>query len=262
MGNGGGVGGGGKPPGGSGGGSDWTAYGTVVSHFDAQDISGWYTDVAKTTSVTTDGDTVRSIDQTAYVGADLTDGPASGQAFPVYKTGIINGFPALYFDTTNTHLYTGDTEANSGIDTDFTVGQTVFLVLNSYGYPGTGIKSNMAFSEQYSTEGMQTFSSFIRVSPGGSSVITENLTTSLATGNHMLTWRIKSGATYIQANQDTALTNSDTGNPNWKHVRIGGRGSVGTTFYCGEMIVFNDYLSDADIAEIQGTLNTKWSLGL
>ena len=204
--------------------------------------------------VTTDGATIARWEDQSSSGYHVTQATSANR--PVLKTGIKNNKNVVRFDGTN------DALISASISSDNLPKLTAFFVVSAAGGGGgnagrfieRGTGSFNVF--MFSGTGPSMICGGGQLTAGSVSLSTFNLISSRWTGGAGL------GTTIIRTNKSLAGTGNTSSTPNVANTtyQIGNRTALDRTFNgdVGEIIIYNESLTDAQIDQVESYLYSKW----
>lgn len=190
-----------------------------------------------------DGDPVSTFPDDS---GNANDATSSGTARPLYRTNILNGYPAMEYDGSNDNMFSSFTRTNN--DTD------ILLFLSN------DVSANRSVVEANSTNVKRVFwtssGNFVTAFNGGFLA-----NTSTASGNWMIMsvrWDGASAELVVNGNSQTANVGSSTANGLW----IGSSSGHSSPLqgYLVAALNYNSILSDSDEDLVAGYLRDKYGL--
>jgi hypothetical protein len=235
---------------------------------DPQKETEFYTDVARTTAITSEGQSVASIDQTAYDLNDYLEQSTAGDR-PTFHYNFFNGLNAMRIPELNTWI--GGTSYTDKIPNyDY----TAFVLISSMVYPDTSgymtiISNTDGTDSRLLNHQSLGFKKFYVGHAGGLTEINYSLSDYDETDSGKLfCWRWEQdGSLSVDVDLATTLSTTEV---------IGDDGRVSTfsigsenypthvgsaDFYVLEILIYDAVLSDTDYTRVQDYLNEKYSLG-
>ena len=206
--------------------------------------------------VTTDGATIARWEDQSSSGYNVLQATLANR--PILKTGIKNNKNVVRFDGTN------DALISASISSDNLPKLTAFFVVSAAGGGGgnagrfieRGTGSFNVF--MFSGTGPSMICGGGQLTAGSVSLSTFNLISSRWVGG------AGSGTTIIRTNKSLAGTGFTSSTPNVANTtyQIGNRTALDRTFNgdVGEIIIYNESLTDAQIDQVESYLYSKWGL--
>ena len=208
---------------------------------DFSDITTLFTDSAKTTPVTSDGDVIGAAADLSGNGNDTTQGTTANK--PLHKTSIQNGLSVARFDGDNDELQLDSTITGSL--------SSVLVVLNVTNYSDNVFVGHDASNMiRFQTNGLE-----FRYSGDNDSVV-------IAIGAFALWEAIHNGTTLTPYKNGAAISApiANTGDLNLSFI---GARDAGASSYLGdiaEILVYDSALSAPNRTLIETFLDNKWAV--
>ena len=219
---------------------------------DSSDSSSLYTDDAKTTNVSSDGDAVAVAADLSGNGYDWKQTTASRR--PLYKTSIYNGLSTLRFDGSNDDM----------AGTSFTAIGLPLTIVGVFKY--ASISLNLPLTD--SSGGPRLHAVYNRSPPNNFGIFagTEvNSSVATDTSIHYFTTYIGSGAAdslWLDGTQ--IITNKEAGNPNLAVLHLASNRLAGGSAYMNgdlcELCLYTKTLSTTERENLEAYMVAKWGL--
>ena len=231
----------------------------LAAWYDFSDAATMFTDTARTTAVSSDGQEVRGLSDLSANARHIQAAGAAG-TYPLYKIAIQNGLSVLRFATDFMNTVSPHTNPTS---------YTIFWVASRTST--TGVQSvydadgaQRVFQTRYAA-GVNTAEIIPQPATGSTTSVTG---LSTPPGPDVLSFRVvastASGARAYRNGTPGTATNAPAGNANAQAIHLGAQGdtSPGTQSLTGdimEIIHYDSALSAADHNLVGDYLQTKWA---
>lgn len=217
----------------------------LVAWYDFSDITTLFTDAARTTAVTADGDVIGGVTDKSGVGSHAAQATLANK--PLYKTGIQNGLSVGRGDAVNDNLDISITLTN----------ETIFVVSKhiSQGVAGIVIgESGTGFRIVYPSVSDRVDYSYAGSTPATITGVPATTFLSITGGYDGTSARV-----YANEVAGSVIAKTATEHTLAKiFSRISGNNPLNGDI--GEVLVYNTYLSDANRQLVWDYINSKWAL--
>lgn len=217
----------------------------LVAWYDFSDAATLFTDSARTTAVTADGDAIGGVTDKSGNANHLSQ---SLTARPLYKANILNSKSVARFDGINDELRSSaftynqpstiffvQQHANTGFNYLYSSIANFGLAMYTHTLPSTGIYPYAGTTGPSQTQSVNTF---------------------------YVTCMYYNGASSVQYKNGVASSTADVGAQNGSGIVLGNRfdSTLPNAVDFAEFLIYSGTLSAGNIASVTSYLNTKWAV--